>query len=860
MYVQLAREQESMQDEEKPLRKIFTDQPHSHQRFRDNVAHVATQIADKALHNEQLETEARTLHEATETYQKIAKSLFKGGVGADLRPSERLCVSWFAPLNLKLAAEIAELEETKNATGKPYACVILQMPPQELACITLHEVMSMLLRQPQGVPYTRLAKAIAKSVEFHFNMTHFKQDESLATGVNILFREKANDSMWKKHRLARQIAEGEWSDTLLLQTGSFLLERLVECARIEEEEYSSVIVPALVVEVVHPHKLYRNAMQKQRVVTCHKRVYDVIDERIIKSGRLFVVNKPMVCPPQPWTSPDYGGYLSYKTSLIRTDSLRHQLLLQSADLSKIYTPLNYLGSVPWQINSRVLEVVNTIWEAGGAVAGLVSSRPLPPLEYPKEELTPKKKAGLEKGHKRKSAELYSLQCDTVLKLQSAKSYEGRRIYFPCNIDFRGRVYPLPPHLNHLGADLARGLLRFDEARPLGANGLRWLKIHLANVSGRDKLSFEDREAWTNDNLHNVAAVFRDPLGKESPDGLWWQGLENPFQGLATCFELHQALQQPDTFLSYLPIHMDGSCNGLQHYGALGRDAAGGAAVNLVPSERPQDVYNGVLDRVKIRLAAHKDSPNPEERQFATLLEGKVTRKVIKQVVMTSVYGVTLLGAKEQVLNRLKELTNITWPKENTDLFMSRAAMYVAKLALASLGDLFSSAEEIMQWLRTVAKLVANEEQPVSWITPLGLPVMQPYVRKQEYQVATENFRLTIADNSDLLPVSASKQKSALPPNFVHSLDATHMLMTTTDCAKRGLHFAAVHDSFWTHAGTVDEMNESLRKQFVSLYSEPILEDFRETLCMRFPSIDFPPLPKRGSLDINQVLKSKYFFA
>jgi len=174
---------------------------------------------------------------------------------------------------------------------------------------------------------------------------------------------------------------------------------------------------------------------------------------------------------------------------------------------------------------------------------------------------------------------------------------------------------------------------------------------------------------------------------------------------------------------------------------------------------------------------------------------------------------------------------------------------------------FSSAEKIMNWLRLVAKMVTVEEQqPVSWVTPLGLPVVQPYVRKQDYQVATHSHKLTIANNSDLMPVSSAKQKSALPPNFVHSLDATHMLLTTTDCADRGLHFAAVHDSYWTHAGDVDEMNESLRAQFVKLYSEPILEDFREFLCMRFPAVHFPPVPTRGTLDIKEVLKSRYFFA
>jgi len=39
------------------------------------------------------------------------------------------------------------------------------------------------------------------------------------------------------------------------------------------------------------------------------------------------------------------------------------------------------------------------------------------------------------------------------------------------------------------------------------------------------------------------------------------------------------------------VHQDGSCNGLQHYAALGRDAAGARSVNLCPLDKPQDVYS-----------------------------------------------------------------------------------------------------------------------------------------------------------------------------------------------------------------------------------------------------------------------------
>lgn len=49
-----------------------------------------------------------------------------------------------------------------------------------------------------------------------------------------------------------------------------------------------------------------------------------------------------------------------------------------------------------------------------------------------------------------------------------------------------------------------------------------------------------------------------------------------------------------------PCGQDGSCNGLQHYAALGRDSAGAASVNLMPSDLPQDVYREVATQVGAR--------------------------------------------------------------------------------------------------------------------------------------------------------------------------------------------------------------------------------------------------------------------
>jgi DNA-directed RNA polymerase, mitochondrial len=88
---------------------------------------------------------------------------------------------------------------------------------------------------------------------------------------------------------------------------------------------------------------------------------------------------------------------------------------------------------------------------------------------------------------------HSLRSDFLLKLNIAQTFSKLDyFYFPHNLDFRGRVYPIPPHLNHIGNDLARGLLLFGKGQRLGESGVRWLKIHTANLMGKDKASIAEK--------------------------------------------------------------------------------------------------------------------------------------------------------------------------------------------------------------------------------------------------------------------------------------------------------------------------------------------------------------------------------
>lgn len=50
----------------------------------------------------------------------------------------------------------------------------------------------------------------------------------------------------------------------------------------------------------------------------------------------------------------------------------------------------------------------------------------------------------------KNAALHSIRCDLQLKFWVAEKFKNDTFFFPYNLDFRGRAYPVPPNLNHLG--------------------------------------------------------------------------------------------------------------------------------------------------------------------------------------------------------------------------------------------------------------------------------------------------------------------------------------------------------------------------------------------------------------------------
>ena len=658
----------------------------------------------------------------------------------------------------------------------------------------------------------------------------------------------------------------------------------------EDREPELVEVPAFY------HRFMYHKGLRIGTIAWHQAFYQFMeDEHMIRATLQPVRYMPMVTPPRPWTRYNAGGYLRSEGFVMRGHYTIHgpsrrQMIALNAEQSgaeaegreprfqPMLNALNVLGRTAWVINEPVLEVMEQVWEEGG---GRCDIPPRANIEDPQWPSAPyglrfvygqMQATGLPSRvdvsnyihavNRAKAAnrELHSQRCDFLIKLQVAREMRGEeRIYFPHNVDFRGRAYTMHVHLNHLGSDICRGALLFADARPLGEKGLDWLYIQAANLyaGGVDKLPMDERRDWIKDRVERLEASARDPLG---PDGTFWQEAEDPWQCLAVCKEIANARASgdPATYMCRLPVHQDGSCNGLQHYAALGRDEAGGEQVNLMPRDRPGDVYTGVAEVLKKIVARDKEgADDPAHVEYAKLLEPHIDRKLVKQTVMTSVYGVTHIGARQQIQNRLKERGAIE--NESVRYMLSN---YAASKTLDAISDLFTNARDVMAWLAECAKVVCSKGRAVEWTTPMGLPVVQPYRAKARKVVRTVVQSIVLEYDSEENAVQKVKQRSAFPPNFIHSVDSAHMMMTALASHDAGLTFAGVHDSFWTHAGDVPEMSRLIREKFIELHKEPLLEKLYHELCEKYPELQdqIPPPPKPGKMDIELVRDSLYFFS
>lgn len=681
---------------------------------------------------------------------------------------------------------------------------------------------------------------------------------------------------------------------------------------------------------------------------------------IHQSGLMAPFYMPCVIPPKPYTTPSNGGYHTGQVNgvpLIKIRDKGYYDVISTPEaierMSSVYEAVNTAQNTAWQINKKVLQVFKELWRNDIPVECLPRQEDYPLPVCPKCQRPTSEDVNHKGWHKcfdedkealkqwKKHASITHMSNQSAFSkrlsihriLWIAEQYKNdAAIYFPYQLDFRGRIYSVPKILNPQGSDHAKGLLMFANPKPIKSKSASdWLAIHVANTYGNDKLSFEDRIKWTEDNTSMIQAIADDPIENRR----YWTDTDSPFCFLAACFEWSEFKKQGYGYMSCLPIAQDGTCSGLQHYSALLRDSVGGAAVNLIPTDKPQDIYKVVADKtIKVLESFTLDDSTIEDYTLAQewLCSGLITRKLTKRAVMTLPYGSTMYSAKAFIREHIESIREqsperIPWPlirevmsveEYNTTAYeegvesssvadpTAKACAWLGAIVWQCIHSTVIAASEAMNWLKTVATVVSSDNGlPLSWLTPTGFLVLQRYnlckarriktqlagdlvyrtTDTQDNKIIKTTFKepesqkpvlvyLTLPEETD--QIDTKSQKQGIAPNFIHSMDASALVFAVNHAHRHhGIKdFALIHDSFGTHAGGEGigdsaRLAESIRSSFVEMYEKhDVLNDFNKTMtsCLTdSKGIEdakslLPELPSRGTLNIRDVMKSKYFFS
>lgn len=582
---------------------------------------------------------------------------------------------------------------------------------------------------------------------------------------------------------------------------------------------------------------------------------------------------PMVCRPVDHLPDEAGGLMDWhlrrlrKTAKVKEiPSAEHMEEAREVDPSCMSemtrSVINTLQRTEWRINTKVLDVMTNLWKAGretGTVPPYEPSQVLEMPPYPEEGTPSEIHAWMSEKSRRWAhiARTENARLQMSLRVTEAYKLKPFVIYHAYFCDFRGRYYSDSYLLHPQGGDMDKALIMAADPVEVSSKDLYWIKVNLANLMGVDKVSFDNRVKYVDEHMGDWRAVVEDPEGTTD---VWEDDAPKKnasFQRLAAIFDLIMAI---DEGMTQVPVQIDGSCNGIQHWAAMTRDEVIGPEVNLTPGPKPADVYQLVADGCTDMCV---DSPSDWREHFLTHYDGCIPRKVVKRSVMCDPYGISDYSVRQYVMQE----KHLEWCKDK-ELNIYQAANEMGQLICSSKDKLMQHCNHGKLYTQLLCGWVGSEvNKPMSWLTPSGFLVINKYNPRKPKPSAVhlwdKQFKLSFGYYSK--EYDCDQALTAMPPNFVHSLDASHMTFVVDRLHKMGIEFfSMIHDSYGVLAPFVRMLRDVTKETFHEIHSIDRLAELKA----RAENIVGKQLPnehpareheQRGTLDIDLVLESEYLF-
>ena len=560
-------------------------------------------------------------------------------------------------------------------------------------------------------------------------------------------------------------------------------------------------------------------------------------------------------------------------NLVKASNRRYleELKNRGHEMKPVYDAVNIMQDTEWVINKPIYEVILSLINTDSSLGNLPTNPqeialPVKPVDvenndkqsptYKENLVAWKRKASLVYKDRAKSKSKY-IQVRQIL--EEARLLLDRSFFYPYQLDFRGRIYPKPAMLSPQGADYSRALIKFKYGKQMKENNsFDDFAIAGAGLYGEvDKEDIQTRKEWVRERLDIFIGYAKEPLTNTD-----WAKADKPFCFLAWCFELKDFAETDydASFITTLPIQSDCSNSGLQHYSAMMRDEIGGKATNLIPSNKPEDVYRIVAQKVIMKL---RDRPEPMAKLW---LDYGVDRKLCKKPVMCLPYSLTQYSCRQYIQDHVEKEFKEKEKLHNFGKDLFKATNYLTPIVWSSINDVIVGAKQIMKFLKDVSRLVASENLPVTWTTPkpLNFPVQMMCYKKESKRVKTKmgDSIIKLSIQSDTEEIDKRKTAQSICPNFIHSLDASVLQLAVIKAKEKGVtNFSLIHDSFGCVAPDVHKLSEAIREAFCEVYEQDVLTNWAMEMKQMLSEKNakkFPHIPERGNLDLSLVKQSTFF--
>ena len=391
-------------------------------------------------------------------------------------------------------------------------------------------------------------------------------------------------------------------------------------------------------------------------------------------------------------------------------------------------------------------------------------------------------------------------------LSSAKKFLGKKFRFPYFLDSRSRMYTdTTCGFSPQGADQEKAMVVPNYAEPLTRDGFVTL---IETAHGYSEIE------WT---VNEMISHAEDPEGTKDV----WAKADKPYCYLG-CADLIRRYYLDDSTPLPAFIPLDGRCSGLQHWSAVVRSNAITKHLGMHVEEADLDIYEKVASDWKDTL--------PVEWKYLA------TRKAAKIPVMTWGYNATMMTSMEhmsKLFGAKSKWNDDVGAYETVGEGLERGvtSRFGAQL-YNQLQDTLGPLQSAVTWVSDAATKISKDGNvEIRWPTPDGFTCLQRKVKGERKDLDCklsngDRFQLDIMDFSKETP-NTGKHRSAIAPNVIHSLDATHLRMVARRLKDLGLPMVFIHDSFATHVNHRKALYDIIIETFIELYSREYLQELKE---------------------------------